>query len=272
MEIAVNIIELLDAEMTEPQPYGWFHWLWIFITGVSTVLLCKFFKPATAKPVIALVLVTSVVVALLEIYKQLSFTFSVSEGKIVSDYQWYAFPFQFCSTPMYIGLLAGIFRKGKLHEALCAYLASFAVVAGIIVMLVPTTVFVGTIGINIQTMVCHGSMIVIGVYLLYTGYVKTTLSSLLKAVSVFAACFSLAILMNELVYLTGFLDKNADEFNMFFVSRHCDPSLPVFSSVQAVVPYPVSLVIYVLAFTAMAAMIIYGAKLVKRVALFTVKS
>lgn len=271
MEIAVDIIELLDTGMTEPQPYGWFHWLWIFITGVSTVLLCKFFKPNTSKPIITLVFVTAVVVTLLEIYKQINFTFSVSEGKVVTDYQWYAFPFQFCSTPMYIGLLAGIFRKGKLHEALCAYLASFAVVAGIIVMVAPTTVFVGTIGINIQTMVCHGSMIVIGVYLLYTGYVKASLGSLLKAVSVFAACFSLAVLMNELVYLTGFLDKNAEEFNMFFVSRHCAPSLPVFSSVQAVVPYPVSLVIYVLAFTAMAAIIIYVAKLIKHIARSRVK-
>lgn len=37
---------------------------------------------------------------------------------------------------------------------------------------------------------------------------------------------------------------------MFFVSRHFAPSLPVYSSVQAVVPYPWCLFIYIAGFTA----------------------
>ena len=55
------------------------------------------------------------------------------EDGLSYNYAWYAFPWQFCSTPMYIGLLAGL-SKGKLHDHFCAYLATFALFAGTAVM------------------------------------------------------------------------------------------------------------------------------------------
>ena len=108
--------------------------------------------------------------------------------------------------PMFVGLLAGIFRKGKIHEAFCAFLATYSIYAGVCVMLYPVTVFVDTIGINIQTMVCHGSMITIGVYLLYTGYVKMEHRTILKALPVFAVAVFVAMTMNEIAYYTGLLE------------------------------------------------------------------
>ena len=37
---------------------------------------------------------------------------------------------------------------------------------------------------------------------------------------------------------------------MFFISPYCEPSLPVYSLVQGVVPFPWCLVLYILGFTA----------------------
>ncbi len=114
-------------------------------------------------------------------------------------------------------------------------------------MLYPVDVFSGTIGISIQTMVCHGSMISVGAYLLYCGQVKLQHNTILKAMPVFAAAVGIAVLLNEIAYVTGLLEEHT--FNMFFVSPHCDPSLPVYSLVQAVVPYPWCLFIYIGCFT-----------------------
>ena len=114
-------------------------------------------------------IITSVACLLLEVYKQIVFTFTVEDGKIVAEYIWHAFPWQFCSTPMYVGLLAGLTKPGKVHDALCAYLATFAVFAGTAVMLYPGDGFTPLTGINIQTIICHGSMVVIGGYLLGSG-------------------------------------------------------------------------------------------------------
>ena len=248
MDFFASVLRILDTSMTKPLPYGWFHLLWLGITVISTVLLCKL-RPNPKKTL----LITAIAVILLEIYKQVNYTFSY-EGGITADYQWYAFPFQFCSTPMYIGLLAGLTGPGKFHDALCAYLATFAVFAGAAVMISPSDVFISTVGINIQTMTCHGSMISVGVYLLQSGYVKAEHKTILKALPAFAVCVTLAMLMNEIAHDTGLL--KTETFNMFFISPYCDPSLPVYSLVQKAVPFPWCLVLYILGFTAAAYIIL----------------
>ena len=243
MDIWVKVLQIMDLQMDTPTMYGWFHLLWLAITAAATVLLCVFGRKWSEKTVCNIVLSTAITVMVLEVYKQINFTFG--DGSSSPAYQWYAFPWQFCSTPMYVGLLAGIFRKGKFHDALCAYLATFGLFAGAAVMAYPNTVFIGTIGINIQTMVCHGSMIVIGIYLLACGHVKLEHKTILRAVPVFAVTVGLAAILNEVAYHAGLGD-----FNMFFISPYCDPSLPVYSLVQEKVPFPASLVIYILGFTA----------------------
>lgn len=238
-----NVLRILDLQMEAPVPYGWFHIVSLLVTVAATFALCRWGKKRNPRSV---VLVTAVTVAVLEIYKQINFSFSYKNG-ITFDYQWYAFPFQFCSTPMYVGLLGGLTKKGKLHAAANAYLATYAVFAGVCVMLYPTTVFVDTVGINIQTMVCHGSMIAVGIYLLYSGYVKAEHKTILKAAPVFIACVSVACILNEIAYRTGLLET--ENFDMFFISPYGTPSLPVYSLVQNVVPFPWCLVIYVAVFT-----------------------
>ena len=93
-------------------------------------------------------------------------------------------------------------------------------------------------------MVCHGSMVAIGIYLFGSGHVQLAHKTVLKAVPVFAVAVGVAMVLNALAYNAGIAD-----FNMFYISPHCDPHLPVYSLVQEKVPYPASLVIYILGFT-----------------------
>lgn len=254
MRFLGNLIEILDARMTEPVSFGWFHILFIALMVILTVFLCKKFKNPDKKTVKTVLLVFSLVSIVFEIYKQFNYTFSYDGNTITTDYQWYAFPFQFCSTPMYIALLAVIIKNEKIHTALCAYLATFSTFAGICVFAYPEQVFITTIGINIQTMVCHGSMISVGIWLLCSGYIKLKHKTIIPASIVFAIMVALACIMNEIANFTGLL--NRESFNMFYVSPHCEPSLPVYSLVQAVVPFPVSLIIYIAAFTIAAYLIL----------------
>jgi hypothetical protein len=240
----------MDARMETPQLFGWFHILWLTITLASAVVLCLWHrKSGSERRVRNVVFGVAVTVIILEIYKLINYSFSYENG-IVFDFQWYAFPWQFCSTPMYVGFLTGVFRKGKVNESLCAYLATFAVFAGAAVMVYPGDVFISTIGINIQTMICHGSMITVGIYLLYTGYVKLEHKTILKALPVFACTVLIAVILNEIAYYSGLLET--ESFNMFFISRHLESTLPVYSLVHNAVPFPVNLVIYIAGFTAAA--------------------
>lgn len=239
MKFLQNILRLMDVSMKIPGLYGWFHLLWLVITVAACIILCRHGKGKERK----VILWTTLTVILLEVYKQINFSFSYTKG-IVFDYQWYAFPFQFCSTPMYVGLLAALTR-GKLHNALCCYLSTFAVFAGLCVMFYPGDVFVDTVGINIQTMICHGSMVAVGGYLLASSYVKSEHKTVLKALPVFAVCVFLAAGMNEIAYRTGLKET----FNMFFVSPYWDCTLPLYSLIHKAVPFPLNLLIYIVGFT-----------------------
>jgi hypothetical protein len=211
-----------------------------------TTVLCLRGQRWSGQTVRRFLLSIAVLTILLEVYKQNNYTFG--DGSDQPAYQWYAFPWQFCSTPMYVGLLAGLTKKGKLHDALCAYLATFALFAGLAVMLYPTSVFISTIGINIQTMVCHGSMVVVGVFLMASGHVKLEHKTVLRALPVFFVMLLAAVVMNEVAYQTGLLEEHT--FNMFFVSPYCDPSLPVYSLIQEKVAFPGCLILYIMGFTA----------------------
>ncbi len=262
MSFAASILKLLDTVMVVPEPYGWFHLLWFAIWVLSAVAV-SFIHKRHHTDRRKVVLWISIVVVLLEIYKQINFCCGYENG-ISWDYQWYIFPFQFCSTPMYVGLVAGITRKGKVHESAMAYLATYALFAGAAVMFYPNTVFVPEIGVNVQTMVCHGSMIFMGIYLLATGYVKAAHRTILKALPVFAVLVLVASVMNEIAYRTGLLET--DTFNMFFISPYCAPHLPVYSLVQQSVPFPWCLIIYVIGFTAAAYIMLLLAMLIKWIA------
>ncbi len=263
MNFLMKVLTVLDFEMVKPEMYGWFHILWLFLTAVATVLLCWLFKEGTEKQAKRIVFITALIVIVMEIYKQINYTFTISDGTINADYQWYIFPFQFCSMPMFIGFLAGLLKKCKVRDSLYAFLATYAVFAGTSVMLYPSTVFIKTIGVNIQTMFCHGSMIVVGVYLLYTGCVKVKFSTILKAMPVFAIAVVTAAILNEIANACGI--NETETFNMFFISPYCDPSLPVYSMVQNVVKFPLCLFIYILGFTAAAFIILAIAVGVKRI-------
>ncbi len=246
MHILGNILEFLDADMPTPASYGFFHLFFFALSIIVGIVLCRVFPEGTQKQTRRILLIASVMSIVLEIYKQINYTFSYDGTAITADYLWYAFPFQFCSTPMYVGALACM-TKGRVHKACCAYLATFSVFAGLCVMFYPAQVFISTIGINIQTMLCHGAMITLGIYLLMTGYVKAEHKTVLRAVPVFAVCIVIAMVLNEIAYRTGL--TQSETFNMFFISPYCDPSLPVYSLVQQAVAYPWCLLIYIGCFT-----------------------
>lgn len=263
MNFLIFILKALDIQMTKPEMFGAFHILWLFITLAFTVFFCLLSKKKNEKTTHRIVFYTAILVTVLEIYKQINYTFTVENGTIASDFQWYAFPFQFCSMPMYVGLLYGIIRNERIKNSLSAFLATYGLFAGICVMLYPSTVFIGTVGINIQTMICHGSMVAVGVYLLYSRSVPLNHKMILYAVPVFAIAVATASVMNEIAYFSGLLER--ETFNMFFISPHCEPSLPVYSAVQGVVPFPFCLILYIAGFSGASYLILLIAMLINKI-------
>lgn len=264
MNIFETVLRFLDSKMERPEPYGWFHLIFLALSFIAAGVLCYLWKRGVIKNVRAVVLSTAIIVIVCEVYKLTVFSFTYTDG-VRFQPQWYAFPWQFCSTPMFIGLLTGL-TKGKINKNLAAYLATYALFAGTAVMLYPSTVFIDTIGINIQTMICHGSMITIAIFLYYTHYVESDIKTVLYAMPVFAANMGVAITLNELAHIVGITEEHT--FNMFYISPYFDSEIPVYNLIHdslrgSILGWLFSILLYFLGFSLCAfivSLIPYGIK------------
>ena len=239
---------LLDSNMTTPNTFGWFHFMFVIIVIGVTFLLCYFFKDCNEKTFKRIIFINWILIFILEVYKQIIFSYNCENNIVSWDYQWYAFPFQLCSTPLYILPLIVLFKDGKIYQSAIAYTATFAFFGGFAVMIYPGNVFIETIGINIQTMVHHGSQVVMGIFCLVHERKRFDFKYYLKSLPVFCILLSIAVTANIVVYHI-FQNLNIDEsFNMFYVGPYFECSLPLLNIIYPLVPSVVFLFIYLIGF------------------------
>lgn len=251
MNFLGELLGILKTKMPPQEPYGIFHILWFALSIIAGIILVKKIKSPTQKQVRRLLLIISVITILMEVYKQIVYCVSFDGSGFHFRYKWYIFPFQFCSTPMFVGLLGGIFKKEKFHRMCCAYLCSYSVFAGLSVMISPHQVLTDIVGLNIQTMFCHGSMITIGIFLMCTDYTKQTFRTLLDALPLFAGAFAIAVIFNEIGYYAGF-----EQLNLFFISPHETTVIPILSTIEKFCPPPVPQIVYFISFSFIAFIVI----------------
>lgn len=254
MSFFEKFIHFLQYEIERPQTFGVFHLAFLAATIIASVLLVIFFKDSSDKTLRRILFGIWIVMVLLEVYKQLVFSMHVTDGVADWNYQWYAFPFQFCSTPLYALPFIIFLKEGWLRESFIAFFASFSLFAGIAVMIYPNDVFIGTLGINIQTMVHHGSQVAIGVLVAAHKRKRTDLHHLFGSLMIFYGFTIIAIISNISVHNYFVANQITDEsFNMFFISPYYPCTLPVLSSIYAALPYPAFLAIYIIGFALVAA-------------------
>jgi hypothetical protein len=204
------------------------------------------------------VLIFWIIFVAFEVYKQTHYTFRYNDGDPYWDFQWYAFPFQFCSSPHYILPFVIFMKDGKVRDACLSFMSFYCFVAGVSVFLVPTDVFTEVIGNNIQTMYHHGMQIAFGIYFMVHFREKLSLKYLASGLTVLASLIATALILNVAVYKYFTLNGIDETFNMFFISPYFPCTLPVLSAIYKVVPYLVFLFLYIAAFL-IGGGIVYGA-------------
>lgn len=121
--IAKILIPTANGETLKP--YGVFHCIWLALTIAGMVAAVYFTLKKEKKTLYFLYVLSSILMWTGEIYKQ--FTSAFETG--VFNYQWYDFPFQFCSTPLYTFLFCAIAKKGKAYDAVSVYNGTYALFA-----------------------------------------------------------------------------------------------------------------------------------------------
>jgi hypothetical protein len=244
----MKILDLLSLEMKEPVAFqslqeSWFHYLALLLVIIMIIWSVKYFKNNEEIGIKKYLFIFSIILIVFEIYKQIIFTYQ--NGWI---YMWYAFPFQFCSIPMYVSLLASLTKNEKIYKMALAFLATYGLFAGTAVMLYPADVFVHTIGINIQTMVHHGGISIIGFSLIISKKVSYHIKTILSASVLFTIVVVIAIMLN-FIHNTWIQEG---VFNMFFINPRYENHIPVLSLIQPLVGDATFIFIYDFGFTIVA--------------------
>ena len=262
MSLLERFVFILQKQMQTPALYGWYHILCLGLVAAATILLCVFLRDAGKWKVRLILSLSLAAMVILETAKQLIFSLTVTDGVAVWEYSWYAFPYQFCSTPIYVLPFAILLPEGRAKDAAIAFLSSFSLFGGLAVMLYPGDVFTSDLVINIQTMVHHGLQVVLGIYLAVHERHKLGRRYFYGAVAVFgiavAVALTLDIAMHYVLLACGLGDHT---FNMFFISPFHDCTLPLLSLVQPHLPYLAFLILYIVGFSLVAGLmhaIVYG--------------
>ena len=250
-----KLLYALGEKMPKPPIFGTWHIVSLVLAIALAAFLVAKFKDCSDVTLRRIFLVMWLIMLFFEVYKQFHFAFRVEDyvtwQYIHWEYDWNVFPFQFCSTPLYLLPILVFAKEGKFRNAISAYMVTFSLLAGLIVMIYPGDVFSSTTSINIQTMVHHGFQLAIGIFLAAHNRHKLNKRFFAWSVAVFAALSAVALILNVVMHYA----KPGVGFNMFYISPFQPCTLPVLSAIYPLVPYPVYLLIYVLGFALVSAII-----------------
>lgn len=244
MGLIAYLLDHTPRLSARPAPFGVFHLTSVAILLAAAVLLIIFRKrlPRGERALRLWLTVFGVGLLLLEVGKQLTYSYDPAAGWA---YNWDRFPFQFCSTPIYVALVAICLPAGRVRQALLNFLATYSPVAGCAVLFYPAPdVFHEILFLDLHTMLWHGAMLLFGLYLWLTRAVTPSVKTALTAAAVYLPMPCIALCLNELEMALGFAGEQT--FNMFYIARDGTCVIPVLSWFRVHTPYPVFFIAYVL--------------------------
>ncbi len=244
-----------------PEPYGLFHILFALLSITLIVVACYFMRKNKDNTFRLVLLSVGTLLILSEIYKQIYYVYAAGgEG-----YDWYIFPFQLCSVPMYLSVAVGLMKKNKVRDALCEYLVSVGFLGGIMAFIEPSGILNGYYFTLIHSCLWHALLIFIALYILFTDNACRSIKDYGKSMIVTGGVVAAATVLNIIF-------RAKTDFNMCYISPFYNTPLAVFSSFDTALQGVfgdmagriISIFIYIFALL-LGGAIVYGAcRLVKR--------
>lgn len=215
-----------------PAPYGSFH----ILTAVLGIAAAVFAARRCAGRVRSskarrcacdskkrLVIGVGFVLLISEIYKQL-FCFYIIDGQ---HYNWYRFPFQLCSLPMYFSLIVPHFRSERLKTTIYTFMTSFNLMGAVMAFADPSGFFSKYAVLTAHGILWHVLVIFISFFIGLTDMADTSSpKSFLKTLPLFFVCCGIAAAINTGLHSYG-------GANMFYIDPYAPSVQLVFKDIAA---------------------------------------
>lgn len=232
-----TFIEATAWGMEKPKAYGPFHLIFTFVGLAVCILLAYLLRNTGKRGNKAVLLSVGIFLAVTEIYKQLFYYYYIGDH----TYQWWIFPFQLCSVPMYLCLIAPFLKEGKVQSAMYHFMTTFNLLGGLMAFIEPSGIIHEYWTLTLHAFLWHMMLIFVGFYLIASGRGARTLKDYRSSVFLFLALAAMAFIINLIFWI-----PSEGDIKMFYVGPAISP-LAVFKQIATACGWYVNTPIYLVA-------------------------
>ncbi len=222
-DFLAGLLQATAFPMTPPRSYGPFHLIFALAGFALSGFLAWKLRSIGEKKGRRLIFCIGIFLLLCELYKQLFYAFCIGQR----GYKWWIFPFQMCSVPMYLCLIAPLLKPGKLTKAMYSFMMIYNLLGGFITFFEPSGINLSYWGLTLHAYTWHMVLVFVGLFLNFAGFGGHKLRDYWAASATFVALCAIAFCINVLLS-----DVSGGTVNMFFVGP-ANSSLVVFKDIAA---------------------------------------
>ncbi len=179
-------------------------------------------------------LISGILMLASELWKQYTLTFPIGGG----SYNWWYFPFQLCSIPMYVCLLLPWVHSRRLRQVLTAFLVDFGMLGGIFAFFDTSGMHYGYLPLTVHSFAWHILLILLGLAAALSDRCAAAWKDYAGSVCLYLACCLAATGINLLFDRHGTI-------NMFYINPDYPMTQKVFSDIAAVLGDTAGILIYI---------------------------
>ena len=203
-----QLISATAWPMTPPAAYGTFHLLFLIFGIGGSAALAYALRGCGEVRCRHILLGVGIFLILCESYKLLFYYYVIGHG----SFQWWVFPFQLCSIPMYLCLAANLTRSETVRRAIYTFLCTYNLLGGFLALLEPSGLSHEYWTLTMHGFIWHALLVFIGLFLILSGNGPKSLKEFGRATVLFLLLCGIAFCIN-----LAFFNASNGKINMFFV-------------------------------------------------------
>ena len=242
------LLRLTSWPMTPPVLYGPFHLIAAFGGSAIAILAawrfssinnCNTNNRDNRRSFDQIMLVSGVILLIGELYKQLMNFYIVNNHA----YDWWIFPFQLCSLPLYLCPLLILIHNEKRHRILCTFLLDFNMMGAVATFIDPSGIFHPYWTLTLHGVLWHLMLIFVGFVIIFSRKADLTTKGFLRTLPLFAFFCLAAEVLNSILH-------RFSAANLFYISPWEMSTQLLFGDIDRTLGRPVGILLYILAMIA----------------------
>lgn len=221
--------------MERPAAYGPFHLIFTVVGFTLCYLLARKLRHASDRQNRVILLSVGIFLMLTEVYKQLFHYYYICDH----SYAWWIFPFQLCSVPMYLCVIAPLLKKGRVQKALYSFMMCYNLLGGFMAFIEPSGILQDYWVVTLHSCVWHMVLVFVGLYIAFSGRGGLENRDYKDATKVFLMLCVVAFSINLICW-----EPSGHDINMFFIGPK-NSSLIVFKQISEWFGWYVSTALYI---------------------------